>query len=306
MGTPKEDALRRDLTINSLFYNINTGLIEDFTMMVYKYNYYQGIPDLSNGVIRTPIDPIQTFLDDPLRILRVIRFSVRFQFYMEPEIEKSVKSSKDIKLALYNKVTNERIHKEIELMFEGNKPHCAIYLLYKLEILDNILKIPLDNEFKGIDKLNVDLMNPDIVQKELINVVNISSIAGIVFEYLFNSQQFLNFLFFEKQIEESFIPKFKKSVFFDLIAFPFRKYLIKIKKDFKSGSEIIISKSLKLPNESIKEIELITRNYDAFKKIINSQSFDRLSVGINVFIFRFINQKYNTQIFKPNVFNCHM
>ena len=293
MGTPKEDALRRDLTINSLFYNINTGLIEDFTMMVYKYNYYQGIPDLSNGVIRTPIDPIQTFLDDPLRILRAIRFSIRFQFYIEPEIEKIVKNGKDIRLALYNKVTNERIHKEIELMFEGNKPQCAIYLLYKLEILDNVLKLPLDNEFTGINKFKLDLKNPEIVQKGLINVVNISSIAGIVFEFFLNTHQ-MNYIFFEKLIEENQIPKFKKSVFFDLLAFPFRKYSIKTKKDSKSGSEIIISKSLKLPNESIKEIELITKNYDAFKNIINSQSFDRLSVGINTLIFRFINQKHYT------------
>jgi tRNA nucleotidyltransferase (CCA-adding enzyme) len=70
IGTPLEDALRRDLTINSLFYNINKKEVEDFTG--------KGIEDLKHGIIRTPLDPLQTFLDDPLRILRTIRFATRF------------------------------------------------------------------------------------------------------------------------------------------------------------------------------------------------------------------------------------
>jgi tRNA nucleotidyltransferase (CCA-adding enzyme) len=49
MGTPEEDAFRRDLTINSVFYNIMTNEIEDFTKM--------GIDDLERGIIRTPLDP---------------------------------------------------------------------------------------------------------------------------------------------------------------------------------------------------------------------------------------------------------
>jgi tRNA nucleotidyltransferase (CCA-adding enzyme) len=70
LGTPKEDAERRDLTINSMFYNINTQEIEDFTG--------KGLDDLKNGTIRTPLEPFQTFIDDPLRVLRTIRFANRF------------------------------------------------------------------------------------------------------------------------------------------------------------------------------------------------------------------------------------
>ena len=54
-----------DITINSLFYNIHTKRIEDYTK--------KGLDDLRNGFIRTPLDPKETFLDDPLRILRVLR-----------------------------------------------------------------------------------------------------------------------------------------------------------------------------------------------------------------------------------------
>jgi len=61
-GTPREDAHRRDLTINSLFYNIHEGAIEDMTG--------RGLDDLRGGVISTPLPPLTTLLDDPLRALR--------------------------------------------------------------------------------------------------------------------------------------------------------------------------------------------------------------------------------------------
>lgn len=54
IGTPEQDALRRDLTINSLYYNINTGKIEDFTKM--------GIKDLADGIVRTPLPPLTTLI----------------------------------------------------------------------------------------------------------------------------------------------------------------------------------------------------------------------------------------------------
>ena len=69
LGTPLQDALRRDITINSLFFNVHTKQVEDFTQ--------KGLEDLSKRLIRTPLEPIQTFLDDPLRVLRCIRFATR-------------------------------------------------------------------------------------------------------------------------------------------------------------------------------------------------------------------------------------
>ena len=72
IGTPEQDAFRRDLTINSMFYNINEGKVEDFTG--------KGIQDLKGRILRTPLDPLQTFLDDPLRLLRTVRFANRFGF----------------------------------------------------------------------------------------------------------------------------------------------------------------------------------------------------------------------------------
>jgi len=86
IGTPKDDAYRRDLTINSLFYNINDSKVEDFTE--------SGLKDLKNKIVRTPLEPLQTFLDDPLRVLRTIRFANRFEFTIVPEILTAAKDTR--------------------------------------------------------------------------------------------------------------------------------------------------------------------------------------------------------------------
>jgi tRNA nucleotidyltransferase/poly(A) polymerase len=106
IGNPIEDALRRDLTINSLFYNVNDEKIEDFTGM--------GLYDIRTKVIRTPLKPNQTFIDDPLRILRAIRFATRLGFTIDESIIKSVSNGKDIHKSLMEKVSQERIITEIE------------------------------------------------------------------------------------------------------------------------------------------------------------------------------------------------
>ena len=71
VGTAQEDAFLRDLTINAMFYNINEGKIED---------YVGGMKDLQEKVCRTPIEALQTFTDDPLRLLRCVRFANKFDF----------------------------------------------------------------------------------------------------------------------------------------------------------------------------------------------------------------------------------
>jgi tRNA nucleotidyltransferase (CCA-adding enzyme) len=81
-GTPREDAGRRDLTINSLFYNLHTEDVEDWTG--------HGLQDIKNGIIRTPLDPIMTFKDDPLRVLRAVRFAARLNFQMTPEVKAAI------------------------------------------------------------------------------------------------------------------------------------------------------------------------------------------------------------------------
>lgn len=152
-GTAEQDALRRDLTINSMFYNINKRCVEDLTS--------QGLKDLKAGVIRTPLPSKETFLDDPLRVMRAVRFGARFGFELDDEVKEAA-SCHEVKAALGEKVSRERIGHEIDLMLMGKKPNAAMRCLEQLQlfpviftsILSNI-KPPLE---ENIGRLCVDYM----------------------------------------------------------------------------------------------------------------------------------------------------
>lgn len=124
-GMAKENAYRRDLTINSLFYKINTGLVEDLTD--------RGIKDLKSGKIVRPLPARVTFLDDPLRVLRAIRFGARFGFTLDEELNEAA-SSEEVKVALGGKISREQIGNEIESMISGSEPVSAITCLYDLKL----------------------------------------------------------------------------------------------------------------------------------------------------------------------------
>ncbi|CUM51622.1 unnamed protein product [Debaryomyces tyrocola] len=119
-GTAEEDALRRDATLNALFYNINQGIIEDFTG--------KGLDDLRNGILRTPLQPLQTFLDDPLRVLRLIRFASRFDFLVESETLESM-TNDEIKSTLVHKISRERIGVEVEKILTSKNPEYGLHLI---------------------------------------------------------------------------------------------------------------------------------------------------------------------------------
>ncbi len=108
-GTALEDAERRDATINALFYNLHTDKIEDYT---------GGLDDMRAKLMRTPLDPYQTFQDDPLRILRLIRFASRLGFYIHADAEACM-GDPSILSALRLKISRERIGMEIEKMLKG-------------------------------------------------------------------------------------------------------------------------------------------------------------------------------------------
>lgn len=151
LGTPTEDAYRRDLTINSLFYNINTGEVEDLTG--------QGLNDLSNQLIRTPLPPLVTFTDDPLRALRAIRFACRFNFHIIYELLQACKHENVCKL-LYEKVSQERRRNEFDLIFATNQAIRGIYLLYHTGLLQaalpSIQKLDKEYSFAYFTKDNVE------------------------------------------------------------------------------------------------------------------------------------------------------
>ncbi|KAL7570001.1 hypothetical protein ACA910_017048 [Epithemia clementina (nom. ined.)] len=140
LGTPLEDAERRDFTINALFYNLHTQSVEDWTQ--------RSMNDLFHGKLVTPLEPIQTFFDDPLRVLRAIRFAVRFQFALDPKVESACRRS-EIHQALRRKVSRERVGKELEGMLSGT---CA----RQVEALLTIARLQLSNSVFTLPLLGVD------------------------------------------------------------------------------------------------------------------------------------------------------
>ena len=112
-GSPREDALRRDATVNALFYNLQTSAVEDFTE--------RGLADMERRVIKTPLAPLQTFKDDPLRVLRCIRFASRLGYKIAPEDENAM-GDDSIKTALRLKISRERVGAEITKMLKRKVP----------------------------------------------------------------------------------------------------------------------------------------------------------------------------------------
>lgn len=109
-GTPEEDALRRDATVNALFYNLSTNSVEDLTG--------RGLIDMERKVLKTPLSPLQTFRDDPLRVLRAIRFASRLNYAIDAEDEKAMSDS-SIKDSLKLKISRERVGAEVTKMLKG-------------------------------------------------------------------------------------------------------------------------------------------------------------------------------------------
>lgn len=109
-GTAEEDALRRDATVNALFYNLRTEKVEDFT---------GGLRDMEAKLIRTPMEPLQTFMDDPLRVLRLIRFASRLEFSIDPATEEFMSDARVLD-ALKLKISRERVGIELEKMLKGS------------------------------------------------------------------------------------------------------------------------------------------------------------------------------------------
>ena len=128
-GSLEEDQLRRDFTINAMAFSLQE---EDFGALVDPFG---GIKDLAAGIIRTPLDPEQTYSDDPLRMLRAIRFATRFGFAIVPESLDAMR-----KMAGRMKILSlERIVEELNKMLLTNKPSTAFRLMDRTGLLDNIL-----------------------------------------------------------------------------------------------------------------------------------------------------------------------
>lgn len=138
-GSLNEDRNRRDFTINTMAISLNK---KNFGELIDPYN---GVEDIKNKIIKTPLDPEITFSDDPLRMMRAIRFASQLNFEIDAKTFDAIIKSKDrIKI-----VSKERITDELNKIIMSPKPSIGFNLLDKSGLLKIIF--PHFSRLKGVD-----------------------------------------------------------------------------------------------------------------------------------------------------------
>lgn len=252
-GTPYQDAMRRDATLNSIFYNIMEDKIEDFT------GY--GIEDLKNGILRTPLPPRQTFIDDPLRILRLIRFASRFNFLIEEDTYACMRD-KDIHNAFDTKISRERVGTELTKILTGPNPIYALNLIQGANLSGVIFSYNYDD--------NQDIKHAYSYLNQHLNSVSLS------LEIIFTHDLYLHELYQENELfKQNFILTIILSIFYDLtVSNP--------KKPTTNVSLVgqIMKESIKFPNSISDKITDCIESQDKYKTMVQEYcSWSRSEIG---------------------------
>lgn len=141
-GTLEDDQNRRDFTINAMALRLNKS---HFGELIDPFN---GLIDLQNKILRTPLDPDITFSDDPLRMMRAIRFSSQLHFEIHADTLKSISKNKE-RITI---ISAERIIDEINKIMMSDKPSVGFKLLEETGLLEIIF--PEFLRLKGVERIN--------------------------------------------------------------------------------------------------------------------------------------------------------
>lgn len=125
-GEPHEDAIRRDFTINGLFYDVNRGEVID---------YVGGLPDLEDRVVRTIGHPTVRLREDPVRTLRAIKFSARLDLGIDPDLYDAMVATRDE----LERAARPRVLEELFRLLRGGAAHRSIYLCWETGVLAVLL-----------------------------------------------------------------------------------------------------------------------------------------------------------------------
>ncbi len=142
IGTLDDDLSRRDFTINSLALVLNGEGRNEII------DHFHGMEDINARILRTPLDPLQTFSDDPLRMMRAARFAAQLDFTLLPEVLEAMKVMRE-RIAI---VSIERVSQELFKIMLSPRPSKGLIILYETGLLQEIL--PEVSSMAGIEQVD--------------------------------------------------------------------------------------------------------------------------------------------------------
>ncbi len=261
MGTPLEDSFRRDATMNALYYNLNTGCIEDWTR--------RGLRDLlETKIINTPLKAFQTFQDDPLRVLRLIRFAVRYKMQLSEEITDACQHP-GIHEQLHRKVSRERVGNELEGMLSGKhaNPILAMDLICRMNLADSVFfptkKIDIEGIICQANLRRTPYIEADSDDNEL------TRIRAIAWE---ESRECLKTL---SVVLEAFSPVVNSTttidtrlVYLAIVLLPYMRLNYQEKSKTKTVVEFMMRDGIKFKNKDVVSMGLVSQNLIEMIKLL--------------------------------------
>lgn len=164
-GALEDDLARRDFTVNALAASLNG---ESFGVLI---DHYDGIGDLERKILRTPKEPEQTFSDDPLRIMRALRFAAQLEFSIEPQTLAACKEmASRLKI-----VSQERITDELIKLMSAAKPSIGLRLMQETGVMDIVFKEI--SELSGVEQVGQH-HHKDVFDHTLLVVDRISELTN--------------------------------------------------------------------------------------------------------------------------------
>ncbi|MBW7889322.1 MAG: HD domain-containing protein [Bacteroidetes bacterium] len=241
-GTLADDLSRRDFTINALAASINAGTWGEVS------DPFNGIDDLKAKIIRTPLDPKTTFDDDPLRIMRAVRFASQLQFSLDEKTLETIPALKE-RLAI---ISQERITDEFMKILSSPKPSVGLRLMFDTGILQIVF--PEAAEMAGVEQRQ-DHHHKDVFLHTCQVVDNISAMTDNIY------------LRFSALLHDIAKPKTKK--FVESIGWTFHGHE-------EIGARMVkhIFKRLKLPLEHVPYVEKIVRLHQRPMQLVDETVTD--------------------------------
>ncbi|KAL3941055.1 MAG: hypothetical protein SGARI_000723 [Bacillariaceae sp.] len=288
MGTALEDAYRRDFTMNSLYYNLHSQTVEDWTR--------RGLQDLLDSqIVQTPLEAYQTFHDDPLRVLRAIRFAVRYQMHLAKDLIQACKDPQ-IHKELHRKVSRERVGKELEGMLSGKhaNPLEAMDLICELKLAGCVFCLP-GPEVQLLGTISQAHLEAVPYQGE--NEDQLANLREHAWEEARECMKALPAVLGALQVQSSgqvgvdsdsptasHTPMDSRLIYLGVIMLPYEHLLYVVKSKTKNAVDFMMREGIKFKNKDVLSMAALTQSLDGMSQLLQRapeiSSTTRLQAGL--------------------------